>query len=172
MALAFPKDVLIVLKDLQGIFSDGSISHHLHTAVLPLLWQYLKQNKIPIKPIAAYSIQQYFAASGQLTSNDLAAKLNCSRRYLELVFKEYIGISPKQYARVIRTKKASILLSNAAKNKLNLSNISYDMGYYDLSHFNKDFKAITQSLPSQFMGNLEQHALYRHESYLEQWGYS
>lgn len=174
-SLVFPQEVVTTLKELQNFSNDLQVQQHLHATVLPLLWQYLKQTKVPFKPIAAYAVQQFFEAKGQLNSTDLASKLNCSRRYLELIFKDFIGISPKQYARIIRTKKASILLKNASKENLNLSNISFDMGYYDLSHFHRDFKAITNRSPSRFLEELEleeEHLLYRNESYLGQWGYS
>lgn len=172
-SLVLSKRTVQALEELKYCKGEVHLQCHLQTVVLPLVCQSLKQTKIPIKPIAAYSIQQFFGAAGQLTSTALAGKLNCSRRYLELIFKNFIGISPKQYARIIRTKKASILLRNAAKEQLNLSNISFDMGYYDLSHFNKDFKAITQRSPSRFLEELEGgHALYQDESYLGQWEYS
>ncbi len=172
-SLVLSQKTVQALEELRHCKEDTHLQYHLQTVALPLVWQSLKQTKVPVKPIAAYSVQQFFGAAGQLTSTELASKLNCSRRYLELIFKDFIGISPKQYARIIRTKKASILLRNAAKEQLNLSNISFDMGYYDLSHFNKDFKAITERSPSRFLEELEGgHALYRDEIYLGQWGYS
>ena len=115
--LVFPNEIVTALKELQGFSNNLEIQQHLHAIILPLLWQYLQQTKISFKPIAAYAVQQFFAAKGQLNSTDLASKLNCSRRYLELVFKDFIGISPKQYARIIRTKKASILPQKCLQRK-------------------------------------------------------
>ena len=56
---------------------------------------------------------------------------------LERAFNESVGYTPKQYCRIIRFNKA-IRLMNQAK-PLSLTRISHGCGYYDQSHFIKDF---------------------------------
>ena len=82
----------------------------------------------------------------------LAYKFNLSTRQFDRKFKEYAGFSPKMYMRLVR-------LSNALKQQGNnkpLSQIAYECGYYDQSHFIHDVKAFTGYHPGfYFSGNAE-----------------
>ena len=80
--------------------------------------------------------------------HDISEKVNISQRQLERKFKELIGVSPKQYARLIRINKAIGMLRKNPS--LTLTDIAYYFGYFDQAHFNKDFKHITNQTPSSF----------------------
>lgn len=81
--------------------------------------------------------------------HELSEKVNISQRQLERKFKELIGVSPKQYFKLIRINKAIELLRQ--NQSLNLTDITYYCGYFDQAHFIKDFKQITSQTPSSFI---------------------
>ncbi|HTI11358.1 MAG TPA: helix-turn-helix domain-containing protein [Puia sp.] len=56
---------------------------------------------------------------------------------LERAFQESVGYSPKQYCRIIRFNRAIRLIHQ--HQSLSLTKISHGCGYYDQSHFIKDF---------------------------------
>ena len=56
-----------------------------------------------------------------------------------------IGMSPSQYAKVIRINNAFKLKETSEKSTL--TQIAYQLGYFDQSHFIKDFKSITNFTP-------------------------
>jgi len=74
---------------------------------------------------------------------------------LERNFAKAVGYMPKQYARIVRLNKA-IRQVDAARRTLRkqsatLTSIGYDCGYYDQSHFIKDFIQYVGIVPGQFM---------------------
>lgn len=79
--------------------------------------------------------------------NTVAAKYGLSSRYLQKIFLNYSGLSPNLYTKIARFQKS---LYRVAENKLSLTSIAYECGYFDQSHFIKDFKFFTGSPPSRF----------------------
>jgi AraC-like DNA-binding protein len=83
-----------------------------------------------------------------LRVEDLAAAVGLGRRAIERLFREYVGPSPK---RVIRQYRLQAAADEAAKGLVtNWSHLAIDLGYADQAHFNRDFRAILGTTPSQF----------------------
>lgn len=75
--------------------------------------------------------------------------LNISERSLERYFKQYVGISPKLYARISRFQST---LENLRKTKPGrLTNIAYQNGYFDQSHFIRAFQEFAGTNPKCFL---------------------
>jgi AraC-like DNA-binding protein len=79
--------------------------------------------------------------------NTVASRYGISARYLQKLFVQYAGISPKLYVKIARFQKS---LQLVADKDLSLTNIAYECGYFDQAHFIKDFKFFTGSAPSRF----------------------
>lgn len=71
-------------------------------------------------------------------SPDEIMGLGISPRHLRRVFNSYIGCSPKAFSQIVRFQ--NILQVRQSANFLKESKIFYDLGYYDQSHFIKEFK--------------------------------
>ncbi len=84
--------------------------------------------------------------NGSLSLNKIRDKIQISERALERYFKEYIGLSPKFYCRIIRFSHIFKLVSNENPN---WSEIAQQAGFYDQAHFIKDFKEFTGEEPSK-----------------------
>jgi AraC-like DNA-binding protein len=70
------------------------------------------------------------------------------RRFIEL-FKRETGYSPKLYSRIRRFQ--SVLRSmNGPQHEIDWSDIAFNCGYYDQSHFIKDFRAFSGLSPSDY----------------------
>lgn len=76
---------------------------------------------------------------------------NAATRRLQRLFKKEIGMSPKQLARILRAGSARQFLVN--NSDLSFSDITYKCGYYDQSHFNRDFKYVFGTTPSAYRKN-------------------
>jgi AraC-like DNA-binding protein len=75
------------------------------------------------------------ASKGTYRIDELARKLNLSKRALERRFVNQIGATPKKFSRVVR-------LRNAIKQKsleLSWAEVAHAVGYYDQSHMIHDF---------------------------------
>jgi AraC-like DNA-binding protein len=91
---------------------------------------------------------QLLQNNGMLPIDGLSSQLNISRRSLERYFSEHVGMPPKYYARVLRFNYAFGL--KRANPALDWFDIIYDCGYFDQTHFIKDFKHFTGKAPTAF----------------------
>ena len=80
---------------------------------------------------------------------NVAFRYGISSRYLQKLFIQFTGITPKLYYKIARFQK-SLLLAGAKDRSL--TSIAYQSGYFDQSHFIRDFKLFTGDLPSAFDG--------------------
>ena len=77
----------------------------------------------------------------------IAMKLNISYSLFRKRFKEYTGISPKQYYLQLKTKRAQDLLLNTSSS---IKNIAFESGFENIYYFSKAFKEKTGHSPSDF----------------------
>lgn len=78
----------------------------------------------------------------------LARQFGVSDRYLRRIFTQEIGINPKLFLRVRRFNISFHMLKSGKYEKL--SDIAYDLGYSDQSHFIREFRQFTGTTPLQF----------------------
>lgn len=83
---------------------------------------------------------------GNLRIDDLTRLTNMSRRELERKFSMYIGLSPKQLARIFRLQYAMRMQSQVEL----LTHLALDAGYYDQAHFIREFSELVDDKPSQY----------------------
>lgn len=87
-----------------------------------------------------------------LNVEELAAEMGYSTRYLHSRFKEFFGMSPKKFIKLIRFNQAlKYIHSHGGDRKL--SSIAQEAGYHDHSHFIRDFKAICGKTPKEIFSN-------------------
>ena len=84
-------------------------------------------------------------ARGCITLSALEEQLCYSRRHLTRVFREYTGITIKEFCRFVRFQCASRQLSRSST--IPIAQLALDCGYYDQAHFQKDFRDFTMSTP-------------------------
>jgi len=88
---------------------------------------------------------------GQINSNILSDKLFVTTKTLERKFSAILGKSPKQYSKLVRYQSAVVdILRNP---NINLTELAIRNGYYDQSHFIKDFKTFLGYTPGEFLEN-------------------
>ncbi|TKC05878.1 helix-turn-helix domain-containing protein [Pedobacter frigoris] len=88
-----------------------------------------------------------FDSNGMATISALCEAGKMTERQMQRLFKKYVGISPKYYARIIRFNYIFQLIQ---KEDHNWADIVYQSGYYDQSHFIRNFKAFTGEDPSDY----------------------
>lgn len=94
-------------------------------------------------------IKDIQTAKGQINI-EILAKRNCTTvRQLERNFKKHVGISPKEFANIVRFQFALSKIKNN-ENRENLSNIAFECGYYDHAHLSNEIKRYTGATPSRF----------------------
>lgn len=79
---------------------------------------------------------------------ELVRQCGISHRYLQRIFMEKIGFSPKFYHRIVRFQQVLKYLGQTPK--ANFTDTAHRFGYFDQAHFIKDFKQFTNTTPSRF----------------------
>ena len=81
----------------------------------------------------------------------IAGNFGITTRYLHKLVYQHTGLSPKSFDKIHRFKTSLKLIG---ENKLSLTSIAYDAGYFDQSHFIRDFKSFTGLTPTAYLSNL------------------
>jgi AraC-like DNA-binding protein len=83
-------------------------------------------------------------SNGILAVRDIAHRLGCSERHLRRTLVAAVGLSPKQYARIVRFRYAMHLV---VRTRQPLAGIALDLGYTDQSHMTREFTAVSGRTP-------------------------
>ena len=84
-------------------------------------------------------------------SKTLSSCYGLSERYMEKLFVNLVGITPRTFFSIHRFNKSlGLVLSSGRK----LTSIAYDCGYYDQSHFIKEFTKFTGITPFEARSSL------------------
>lgn len=89
------------------------------------------------------------ASKGSIHIIRLAENMNYSERHISRIFQETMGISPKNFARIVRFQNVieTILCSSPHQ----MSDYFIDLGYSDQAHFQREFKQYSGMTPKNFM---------------------
>jgi AraC-like DNA-binding protein len=123
-----------------------------HMANINTVSEYLSKNLRVIDDRGINNaVEKILSSNGTISVNDICRDSGCSERQLERLFRKYIGLSPKLYSRIVRF--AYIFQHMQGSKKMNGSELGIASGYYDQSHFIRNFKAFTGEDPSQYFFN-------------------
>jgi AraC-like DNA-binding protein len=110
-----------------------------------LFEQFSQQNE---DPIFDYCVQKITASRGKITIRELEGKTGYSSRWLNMKFKDKLGVSPKNLSSIIRFKQYYQAYITGSEESF-FKNDFWEL-YYDQSHFIKDFKRFTGLPPAKF----------------------
>lgn len=94
-----------------------------------------------------FAVNKINQTGGLSPIEEIARKIGVSNRYLEKIFLARVGVSPKLFARLAQFQRGVKLLNQFPRKSL--TEISYDAGYCDQSHFIravKEFSGVTPSV--------------------------
>lgn len=80
--------------------------------------------------------------------DDLVSIFNIEKRRLQRLFKTYVGIGPKW---VIKKYRLHEIIEKIDNGDVDWQQMITDLGYYDQSHFIKDFRTFIGKSPSQYL---------------------
>jgi len=86
--------------------------------------------------------------NGTISIKEVRDRLYVAERTLERHFLEEIGVTPKQFAKIIQFSSSMKQITET--DYYNLTEIGYDSGFADQSHFIRSFKRYTGKTPKEF----------------------
>lgn len=115
------------------------------------LIQRLRRSKLPVLEMS--NIAQFIREhEGNINVHNLAEMAGVSLRTFSRRFRSQIGVTPKQYAEIIRLN--SVCKDMAELHSHDLLSIALRHGYYDASHLINSFKNYLHLTPSEFAKQL------------------
>lgn len=134
-------------RELDEILERLAEAPH-HPARIGIMEAFLLNRMLPGKtdPLIRQVLQTIKIQHGMVRVKELAQRLYISQDALEKRFRSQIGATPKQYASIIRLRH----LIDRYSSFPSLTAASYEAGYFDQSHFIKDFRLFTGQTPKDF----------------------
>lgn len=141
IASIFDVDGEELTKDVLSLGSDEAMIERLETFLHPYL------------PEKDNIVEELNRISATVETNpeirkveDLMAILPYSKRHLQRIFQQYVGVSPKWLIQRYRLHEAADLVAKSA----DWARLAVDLGYFDQAHFIKDFKAMIGQTPMEY----------------------
>lgn len=141
-------DTNLTLEKLQGISDTSSILLILENYFAELL----KHAAVNPDNRVILATSLILKSQGQITVKEVRERLCVSERTMERLFLKEMGITTKQFAKVIQFSSSLNQLADADYNKL--TDIGYQNGFADQSHFIRNFKKFTGKTPKEFQKQL------------------
>lgn len=79
----------------------------------------------------------------------LSDEIGYSQKHFIDLFQQQVGVTPKQYLKIIRFQKAICAIEN--QKRMHWSQVALESGYYDQAHFIHDFKRFSGFTPNEYM---------------------
>ncbi|MBO9728345.1 MAG: AraC family transcriptional regulator [Chitinophaga sp.] len=121
----------------------------IHKDPVAYLNKYFLDRKGSLPPLLLAVLNDMHLAKGTLSIYETAKRNFITLRQLERMFKTHIGLTPKEYVKIIRFQSALSMMNDAGSGK-SLADIAFDCGYYDQSHLTNEIKKHTGLTPAQF----------------------
>ena len=96
------------------------------------------------------AIHQILKSNGRASVKEIRSTLFITERTFERQFTNQVGIGPKQFAKIIRFQNSLLEINDQDLDKL--TDVVYNNGFADQSHFIKTVKEYTGKTPKQFRG--------------------
>ncbi|GHV55343.1 AraC family transcriptional regulator [Bacteroidia bacterium] len=145
----------IVGEPVGEIFEPVFLRIKAEELVCRLLMELEKRDEKRLYPLNIQDIQTIYKMKEQMLAHpetppvisELAVCANMSPSKLKRLFKQIFGNSIFSYYQEFRMKEAARLLKEG---KLSVSDVGYQLGFTNLSHFSKVFKEHTGMKPKQY----------------------
>ena len=92
--------------------------------------------------------------NGNISIAKVAASLSVSTRTLGRLFSQQVGLSPKNYSKIIQLN--AVFTSLAKNNPAKIQSLANEYGYFDHSHFIRDFRRFIGAKPKDFLQSKNQ----------------
>jgi AraC-like DNA-binding protein len=141
-------DITLLTAQLRDELVNANSTRRQIEIFVSYIAEEIKQKNPTLDGETEYALRQLITSKGIVSLKSLQQKLNLSERSLERKFSQQIGISPKLFSKVCQFQASLHQLRQ--NNYTTLSDIAYDNGFADQSHFIRTFKTFAGISPLQF----------------------
>ena len=141
------KDLLAKPVDISFDFATDNTLEIIES-IEQLIIRKLEENKEHCE-IIRYATDQIMYDPGGDVLSKVKVELALNERTFQRIFKKYVGITPVQYRRICQFETSFTQLR--ANDFGTLTDIAYDNGFSDQSHFIRSFKEFTKTTPNSYL---------------------
>lgn len=109
-------------------------------------WLLSRARSAKYPPLIRAAVAAINGSSGTVRIDALADSLALSRRHLEREFKGKLDFTPKEYARIIRVKRAKQILPYSPS----IAEVGQRLEYADQAHFTREFRSLIGITPLHY----------------------
>ncbi len=135
-------------RELEERLMNAEDVQHRIACISSFIYRKLKYQKTKISLPFAACLDRIIKSGGEITIEQIAQQSSFSIRSLERQFSSELGVSPKLYSRIVRFQRAIKLFENNLVK--DFTDLSYYTGYYDQSHFIREFKHFSGMRPKDY----------------------
>lgn len=105
--------------------------------------------QLQVNRFIEFSVSSIVQSPESTTMDKLSRQCGYSSKHLIHLFKKHVGVSPKNFLKIIRFQK---VIAEIEHNQfINWPSLAVECGYYDQSHFIADFKTFSGFTPTEYM---------------------
>ena len=119
-----------------------------HHARITFIYRWLTELVSPSQAVPMSLQQALDAIDKRSTPGELSELVELSQRQIERQFQRWMGMTPKDYQRILRVKKTLTYLK--ANPESELVDLALREGFTDQAHMTREFKHIAKITPKQY----------------------
>ncbi|GAB4247218.1 MAG: hypothetical protein Tsb0034_26350 [Ekhidna sp.] len=124
-------------------------------SIAQLIKEAIQYDSIELNNTVRDSVAMIRESRGMLPIKDIYQTLEISKSKLEQHFNKEFGLTPKEYSKI---EKLTFFINTYFENESqNLTELTYQCGYYDQSHLIKDFRYFLSTSPKRFLNSYTNH---------------
>ncbi len=144
--LLFPQQTRLAQERLLNAVTTDQMSCLLDDFILSLINRSSKEC-----PLIKYATTKVANDPSKGSLITVQKELHITERTFQRLFEKNIGVSPNLYRRICQFNSAFVQLNSQRHSKQKLSDIAYQHGYADQSHYIRAFKEFTKVTPTEYL---------------------
>lgn len=148
-----PLDDILLEKE-SRLLQRVSEQQDFYQRIRIFLEEYTKLEKKREKPFGKMELlmtvkSMVYDSDGLIRVSEMAEKTGYSERYINRVFIEQMGVSPKTFCKIIQFQRSLEFLNYGAPDKM--TEAAVYLGFYDQAQFIKNFRTYAGITPKQYL---------------------
>ena len=148
LSMVSPDAAVVVVDAMRGADGDGDELDALHRIASSLA-----RDAEPVDAIVAKAVEAIVESDGLARVADVAVGIGVGERTLQRRFRAAVGLTPKEFARMRRIRRACLLALQDRES--GLAGVSSDAGFADQAHLTREFGGVFGWSPRLTLAYLE-----------------